>query len=54
MDISSLKTTCAIALLGAGIVAAPVSAVELAFAGGSKLGNLPTVTGDVGIGVTFG
>lgn len=53
MKISRLKTSCAVALLSAGFVAAPASAIELAFSGSSNLQNLESVTGTDGIGGTW-
>jgi hypothetical protein len=45
-----LKTTIALALIGAAFAAVPAHAVQISFTGGSNIGNLNSVTGTDGIG----
>ena len=50
MKTRHLKTSLALAFIGAGIVALPAHAVQINFTGGSNLDNLASVSGDDTIG----
>lgn len=49
----SWKTPLALAAISAGLTALPAHAVEVAFSGGSNIGNLAAVVGTDGIGDTW-
>lgn len=53
MKINRLYKSLALAVLSIGLTAPPAQAVQIAFTGGSNVGDLDTVTGTDGIGDTW-